>query len=103
MRMGMTETHRGDDDEGRAINNTWQKAPAKRPGTEGQGPPTLRNPTGWHPVSSLGAGWHWSQERGKEGKEAERFLQDDGNDAGILAFPFPGAAGQPGQTAGQQT
>lgn len=100
--MGMTETHR-DDDEGRAINDTWQKAPAKRPGTEGQGPPTLRNPTGWHPVSSLRAGWHWSQERGKEGKEAESFLQDDGRDAGILAFPFPGAAGQPGRAAGQQT
>lgn len=102
VRTGMTETHR-DDEEGRAVNDTRQKAPAPRPGTEGQGPPTLRNPTGWHHVSSLRAGWHWSQERGKEEKDAESFLQDDGEDAGILALRFPGGAGQPGQAAGQQT
>lgn len=102
VKTGMTETHR-DDEEGRAVNDTRQKAPAPRPGTEGQGPPTLRNPTGWHHVSRLGADWHWSQERGKEEQDAESFLQDDGEDAGTLALRFPGGAGQPGQAAGQQT
>lgn len=73
VRMGMTQT-RDDDDEGRAINDTWQTEQAKTRGTEGQGPTTPRNPTGWHHMPSLGADWDRSQGRGKKEQEAESSL-----------------------------
>lgn len=72
-------------------------------GTEGQGPMTLGNPTGWHHVPSLRADWDWSQERGRKEEEAETFLQDGGKGVGIVTFWSPGASGQPCQAAGQQT